>query len=144
MEKFLTALKDKAWALATGQLETLANSFSFRREVPKVYEAAEAQQLGEELYLFSVAFVLAIAQRHPDGRNEKCVGLAKQFVTDGLGIAKEDVDALLGVEHHLAATWMHPTVMQQAAQLAFYTLAQAGTVPTIVSEDKQWWTMPLI
>lgn len=144
MEKFIEYLKQKAYALATAELDKLANSFTFRRDVPEIAQAIEDAQVGEEAYNFSVAFVLAMAQRYPDGRDEKSIGLAKKLIECGLGLEDEHVGILREVSLRVIQGSMHPTVMQQAAQLAFYILDSNGAVPEDIKADSSWWKMPLI
>ena len=144
MEKFIEYLKQKAYALATAELDKLANSFSFRRDVPVIAQAIEDAQAGEEAYNFSVAFVLAMAQRYPDGRDEKSIGLAKKLIECGLGLEEGQEGILKEVSLRVVGASMHPTVMQQAAQLAFYILDSNEAVPDSIKEDDRWWIMPLI
>lgn len=144
MEKFIEYLKQKAYALATAELDKLANSFSFRRDVPVIAQAIEDAQVGEEAYNFSVAFVLAMAQRYPDGRDEKSIGVAKKLIASGLGLEKGQEGILKEVSMRVVGASMHPTVMQQAAQLAFYILDSNEAVPDSIKEDSAWWRMPLI
>lgn len=144
MEKFIEYLKQKAYALATAELHKLANSFSFRRDVPEIAQAIEDAQAGEEAYNFSVAFVLAMAQRYPDGRDEKSIGLAKKLIECGLGLEEGQEEILKEVGLRVVRGSMHPTVMQQASQLAFYILDSNGAVPEDIKEDDRWWIMPLI
>lgn len=144
MEKFIEYLKQKAYALATAELDKLANSFSFRRDVPVIAQAIEDAQVGEEAYNFSVAFVLAMAQRYPDGRDEKSIGVAKKLIECGLGLEEGQEGILKEVSLRVVGGSMHPTVMQQAAQLAFYILDSNEAVPDSIKEDSAWWVMPLI
>lgn len=144
MEKFIEYLKRKAYALATAELDKLANSFSFRRDVPVIAQAIEDAQAGEEAYNFSVAFVLAMAQRYPDGRDEKSIGVAKKLIASGLGLEEGQEGILKEVSLRVVGASMHPTVMQQAAQLAFYILDSNEAVPDSIKEDDRWWIMPLI
>ena len=144
MEKFIEYLKQKAYALATAELDKLANSFSFRRDVPVIAQAIEDAQAGEEAYNFSVAFVLAMAQRYPDGRDEKSIGVAKKLIECGLGLEEGQEGILKEVSLRVVGASMHPTVMQQAAQLAFYILDSNEAVPDSIKEDDRWWIMPLI
>ena len=144
MEKFIEYLKQKAYALATAELDKLANSFSFRRDVPEIAQAIEDAQVGEEAYNFSVAFVLAMAQRYPDGRDEKSIGLAKKLIECGLGLEEGQEEILKEVGLRVVRGSMHPTVMQQASQLAFYILDSNEAVPDSIKEDDRWWIMPLI
>ena len=144
MEKFIEYLKQKAYALATAELDKLANSFTFRRDVPVIAQAIEDAQVGEEAYNFSVAFVLAMAQRYPDGRDEKSIGVAKKLIASGLGLEEGQEGILKEVSLRVVGASMHPTVMQQAAQLAFYILDSNEAVPDSIKEDSAWWRMPLI
>lgn len=144
MEKFIEYLKQKAYALATAELEKLANSFTFKRDVPVIAQAIEDAQAGEEAYNFSVAFVLAMAQRYPDGRDEKSIELAKKLIASGLGLEEGQEGILKEVSLRVVGASMHPTVMQQAAQLAFYILDSNEAVPDSIKEDDRWWIMPLI
>ena len=144
MEKFIEYLKQKAYALATAELDKLANSFTFRRDVPVIAQAIEDAQAGAEAYNFSVAFVLAMAQRYPDGRDEKSIELAKKLIASGLGLEEGQEGILKEVSLRVVGASMHPTVMQQAAQLAFYILDSNEAVPDSIKEDSAWWRMPLI
>lgn len=144
MDKFIDYLKQGAWAAAAGELDKMANSFSFRRDVPVIAQAIEDAQVGEEAYTFSVAFVLAIARRSVDGRCEKSHFVAKQLIEGGLGLQPDQVNVLREVQLKVVDNWMHPTVMQQAAQLAFFILDSNGAVPEDIKADERWWVMPLI
>lgn len=144
MEKFIECLKARAYALATKELDSEANCFGFARRVPEIAQAIEDAQVGEEAYNFSVAFVLAMAQRYPDGRDEKSIGLAKKLIASGLGLEEGQEGILKEVSLRVVRGSMHPTVMQQAAQLAFYILDSNGAVPEELKEDSAWWRMPLI
>jgi len=144
MEKFIEALKQRAWAQATKELDSEANSFGFARRVPEIAQQIEDTQVGEEAYNFSVAFVLAMAQRYPDGRDEKSIGLAKKLIAFGLRLEEGQEEVLKEVSLRVVRGSMHPTVMQQAAQLAFYILGSNGAVPEELKEDSAWWRMPLI
>ena len=144
MEKFIEALKQRAWAQAAKELDSEANSFGFARRVPDVAQQVEDAQVGEEAYNFSVAFVLAMAQRYPDGRDEKSIGLAKKLIASGLGLEEGQEEVLKEVSLRVVRGSMHPTVMQQAAQLAFYILGSNGAVPDEIKDCDTWWRMPLI
>lgn len=144
MEKFIEYLKARAYALATKELDSEANSFGFARRVPEIAQAIEDAQAGEEAYNFSVAFVLAMAQRYPDGRDEKSIGLAKKLIASGLGLEEGQEGILKEVSLRVVRGSMHPTVMQQAAQLAFYFLDSKGLIPAEVKDCDTWWRMPLI
>lgn len=145
MEKVIEMLKQRAWSLATKELESVANSFGFARYVPEYAQELEDAGVGEEAYVFFTAFVLAMAQRYPDGRCEDSIRMAKKLIANGLGL--DDPSPLREVEMRLIGASMHPTVMQQAAQLAFYFLDTCGEVPEEIKVDtdyKTWWRMPLI
>lgn len=144
MEKFIECLEARAYALATKELDSLANNFGFASRVPKIAQEIEDAQVGEEAYNFSVAFVLAMAQRYPDGRDEKSIGLAKKLIASGLGLEEGQEGILKEVSLRIVRGSMHPTVMQQAAQLAFYILDSNGAVPEELKEGSAWWRMPLI
>lgn len=144
MERFIECLKQKAWALATKELDSEANSFGFSRRVPEIAQQLEDAEVGEEAYNFSVAFVLAMAQRYPDGRDEKSIGLAKKLIASGLGLEEGQEGILKEVSLRVVRGSMHPTVMQQAAQLAFYILDSNGAVPAELKDCETWWRMPLI
>lgn len=144
MEKFYDYLKEKAWMLACKTLDSAANSFGFARQVPDIVQEIENRQLGEEAYTFFAAFVTATAQRYPDGRCEKSVGIAKQIIEAGMLDMDGTENAVREVGVKVIGGSMHPTVMQQAAQLAFYFLDTAGAVPAELKEDNYWWRMPLI
>lgn len=144
MEKFIECLKARAYALATKELDSEANSFGFARRVPEIAQEIEDAQVGEEAYNFSVAFVLAMAQRYPDGRDEDSIGLAKKLIASGLGLEEGQEGILKEVSLRVVKGSMHPTVMQQAAQLAFYILDSNGMVPEELKDGDTWWRMPLI
>ena len=145
MEKVIEMLKQRAWSLAVKELENVANSFSFSRYVPEYAQQLEDAGVGEEAYVLFTAFVLTMVQRYPDGRCEDSIRMAKKIVANGLGL--DDPAPLKEVEMRVIGASMHPTVMQQAAQLAFYFLDTCGAVPEEIKVDtdyKTWWRMPLI
>ena len=127
MEKVIEMLKQRAWSLAVKELENVANSFSFSKYVPEYAQQLEDAGVGEEAYVLFTAFVLTMVQRYPDGRCEDSIRMEGEMRGRGAS--------------------MHPTVMQQAAQLAFYFLDTCGAVPEEIKVDtdyKTWWRMPLI
>ena len=144
MDKFIECLKEESYSLAAKELDREANSFTFGRRVPEIAQQIEDAQVGEEAYKFSVAFVLAMAQRYPDGRDERSIELAKKLIASGLGLEEGQAGILKEVSLRVVRGSMHPTVMQQAAQLAFYILDSNGAVPEELKEDSAWWRMPLI
>ena len=144
MDKFIECLKEESYSLAAKELDREANSFTFGRRVPEIAQQIEDAQVGKEAYNFSVAFVLAMVQRYPDGRDEKSIGLAKKIIASGLGLGEIPERVLKEVSLRVVGASMHPTVMQQAAQLAFYILDLNGAVPEELKEDRSWWRMPLI
>lgn len=144
MEKFIEYLKEHAWSMAMKELDSMANSFGFARRVPEIAQAIEDAQVGEEAYDFSVAFVLAMAKHYVDGRCEKSVELAKKLTPAVLELEEKLVEIYKEVSLRVIGGSMHPTVMQQAAQLAFYILDSNGAIPDELKEDSSWWKMPLI
>lgn len=144
MEKFIECLKDRAYSLATKELDCRANSFGFGRKVPEIAQAIEDAEAGEQAYNFSVAFIQAMSERYPDGRCEKSVNLAKKLIASGVGLEEDQGGILREVSLRVVGGSMHPTTMQQAAQLAFYILDANGEVPEVLKEDSSWWKMPLI
>lgn len=141
MEKFIEALKQKAWALANKELDLTANRFGFARVVPEAVEALSTE-CPDEAETFFTAFVVEMAQSIPDGRNEKSVGLARRLVS--LGLESDSPNANYEIGLRVRTGQMHKTVMQQAAQLAFYYLDTRGRIPEEVKNCDTWWRMPLI
>ncbi len=141
MERFIECLKAKAWALATKELDSEANSFVFARIVPDTVEKLNAE-CPDEAETFFTAFITQMAQSCPDGRNEMSVGIARKLVL--LGIESDSPNANYEVGMRVRTGNMHKTVMQQAAQLAFYFLDSKGLVPEEIKDCKTWWRMPLI
>jgi hypothetical protein len=141
--KFLEYLKAKAYAMANQELDSIANCFGFAREVPEIAEAMR-EQAPDEAQNFCIAFVVALSQKVPDGRNEDCVRMAKRLVLAGVGLEEDQGGILYEVGGRIRTGYMHPTVMQQAAQLVFYYLDQDGMVPEDIKVDSRWWRMPLI
>lgn len=144
MEKFIECLKSRAYSLATKELDCLANTFGFGRRVPEIAQAVEDAEVGEQAYNFSVAFIQAMSKRYPDGRCEKSVNLANKLIESGVGLEEDQGGILREVSLRVVGWSMHPTTMQQAAQLAFYILDVNGEVPEVLKEDSSWWKMPLI
>lgn len=141
MEKFIECLKQKAWALANKELDNAANSFGFARIVPETVEKLNAE-CSDEAETFFMAFVFEMSQSCPDGRNEKSVGLARKLVSLGLESVNPNANYEVGLR--VKTGQMHKTVMQQAAQLAFYFLDSKGLIPEEVKDCDTWWRMPLI
>ena len=61
MDKFIECLKQKAWALATKELGSAANSFGFARIVPETVEKLNAE-CSDEAETFFMAFVFEMSQ----------------------------------------------------------------------------------
>lgn len=141
MDKFIEALKQKTWAIANKELDSTANCFGFARIVPETVDKLTSE-CPEEAEVFFTAFVLAMAQRMPDGRSEKSIGFARRLVLAGLEGLNDKTDYEVGLR--IKTGQMHPTVMQQAAQLAFYFLDTRGKVPAGLKDCDTWWRMPLI
>lgn len=141
MERFIECLKAKAWALATKELDSNANSFGFARIVPETVEKLNAE-CPDEAETFFTAFITQMAQSCPDGRNEKSVDIARKLVL--LGIESDSPNANYEVGMRVRTGNMHKTVMQQAAQLAFFFLDSKGLIPEEIKDCKTWWRMPLI
>lgn len=83
-----------------------------------------------------------MSKRCADGRCERSVELAQELAKRDL--AFENFCAEREVEMQVVGHSMHPTVMQQAAQLAFYYLDIRGLVSSSLKGDKSWWMMPTI
>lgn len=141
MDKFIKCLKQKAWSLANKELDSAANSFGFARIVPETVEKLNAE-CPDEAETFFTAFVFEISQSCADGRNEKSVELARKLVS--LGLESDSPSANYEVGMRVKTGQMHKTVMQQAAQLAFYFLDSKGLIPKEVKDCDTWWRMPLI
>lgn len=141
MEKFIECLKAKAWALATKELDSNANCFGFARTVPETVERLNAE-CPDEAETFFTAFITQMSQSCPDGRNEKSVGIARKLVLQG--VESDNPNANYEVGMRVRTGNMHKTVMQQAAQLAFYFLDSKGLVPDEIKDCNTWWRMPLI
>lgn len=140
MEVFVQAVADGNYDLAIMELESKANCFGFYHDVPKIAEALEPYP--ENAVEFCGAFLKAMAQRYPDGRDEKSIGIAKAIL-DEIDIPT-GYDADRAVRTKIVGGSMHPTVMQQAAQLVFYVLAQLAVIPESFKVCDTWWRMPLI
>lgn len=149
MDKFVEAIKEGNWSQATVIIDSEANSFSFARCVPEVAEQLVA--VGENATAYCKAFLSAISLRYPDGRCEKSVGIAQTVIDNDVDTWTID-DSKSGVQRkvmlegmtRISSGSMHPTVMQQAAQLIFYYLDLVGLIPDVVKDCKTWWRMPLI
>lgn len=141
MEKFIEALGRQAWADANRELDSSANCFGYARHVPE-YAAQLDATYPEEAETFFTAFIKSVSTRYPDGRCEDSVALARKIVLGGLG--EGDPRANYEVNLRIGSGQMHPTVMQQAAQLAFYYLDSKGYVPDELKTSDTWWRMPLI
>lgn len=141
MEKVLEALQRRAWADANREFDLSANRFGYARHVPE-WAAQLDDCCPEAAEVFFLAFVEAIARRFPDGRDEESIGLAKKIVAAGVTCPNQQ--AFYEVNLRIGSGQMHPTVMQQAAQLAFYYLDAKGYVPDELKTSDTWWRMPLI
>lgn len=141
MDSFIQCLKSEAWSLAANNLDRNANCFGFARIVPETAEKLNAE-CPDEAVTFFKAFILQMAQSFPDGRNEKSVGIARKLV--GLGLESVNLAANYEVGLRVKTGLMHKTVMQQAAQLAFYFLDSKGLIPDEIKDCDTWWRMPLI
>lgn len=142
-DAFIEYLKAKAYAMANKELDSIANVYGFAREVPEIAEAMR-EQAPDAAQNFCTAFVVALSQKVPDGRNEDCVRMAKRLVLAGVELEEDQDGILYEVGGRIRTGYMHPTVMQQAAQLAFYYLDLCGEVDEKLKEDSKWWRMPLI
>lgn len=142
MEKFIEALGRRAWADASRELDSASNCFGFARTVPDTAAKLD-DTCPEEAETFFLAFILAVSNRIPDGRSEDSIHLAKRIVSESNLTCSND-KALYEVGLRIRNGVMHPTVMQQACQLAFYYLDSKGYVPDSIKEDDHWWRMPLI
>lgn len=140
MEVFVQAIADGNYDLAIMELESKANCFGFYHDVPKIAEALELYPINA--IEFSTAFLKAMVQRFPDGRDEKSIGIAKEFLEQVNPTTGMEADVAL--RRRIVGASMHPTVMQQAAQLAFYVLGQFNLVPESIRVCDTWWRMPLI
>ena len=142
-DAFIKYLKEKAYAMANQELDRIANCFGFAREVPELAEAMR-EQAPDAAQNFCTAFVVALSEKVPDGRNEACVRKAQHLVLHGVGLEEDQGGILYEVGGRIRTGYMHPTVMQQAAQLAFYYLDLCGEVDEELKGDDRWWRMPLI
>ena len=142
-DAFIAYLKAKAYAMANRELDGIANVYGFAREVPEIAEAMR-EQAPDAAQNFCTAFVVALSQKVPDGRNEDCVRMAKRLVLAGVELEEDQEGILFEVGGRIRTGYMHPTVMQQAAQLVFYYLDGDGMVPDSLKVDSKWWRMPLI
>lgn len=142
-EQFLEYLAARAYAMANKELDSIANVYGFAREVPEIAQAMR-EQAPDQALAFCTAFVVALSQKNPDGRNEMCVRVARRLVLHGVELEEDQGGVLFEVGGRIRTGYMHPTVMQQAAQLAFYYLDQEGMVPDNIKDDSKWWRMPLI
>ena len=143
-DDFIKYLEAKAYAMANKELDLIANCFGFAREVPEIAKAMQ-EQAPDAAHNFCTAFVVALSQKVPDGRNERCVQKAKSLVLHGVGLEEDQGGILYEVGGRIRTGYMHPTVMQQAAQLVFYYLDLCGEVDeSVKGDDAYWWWMPLI
>ena len=140
MEKFIQAIADADFETATKELEGMANSFGFYHKVLEIAEALGPYRANA--VEFCGAFLKAMVQRYPDGRDEKSIGVAKTLLDEVTIESSRQADQ--AVRSRIVDASMHPTVMQQAAQVAFYFLDQQGMVPERLKPYKDWWRMPLI
>lgn len=135
MEKFIKCLKNRKFQEATYALKVDANRFGYTSLVPDKVSKLQIECLSEAEE-WSVAFIKALAAKpYVDGRCEKCVNTAKMLVYAGLTL--EDSDAKIELYD------LHPTIMQQMAQVAFLFVETIGIIK-YPSENKDWWKMPLI
>lgn len=142
MFKFTQYLVEGAYMLAMQEMECIANSFSFRRDVPTLV-AECLQHCPEEATQFSAAFVEALATAGTDGRNEISSNLAKRIVLCDC-LPKVDKALVAEIGSPIRYGRMHRTVQQQAAQFAFAFLEAADRIPAPLITDNKWWVMPLI
>jgi hypothetical protein len=142
MEKFIEALGRKAWADASRELDSSSNCFGFARYVPETAAKLD-DTYPEEAETFFLAFIIAVSNRTPDGRSEDSIRLAKRIIAES-GLTCSNDKAAYEVGLRIRSGAMHPTVMQQACQLAFYYLDSKGYVADSIKEDDHWWRMPLI
>lgn len=70
------------------------------------------------------------------------MGLARKLVS--LGLESDSPNANYEIGMRVKTGHMHKTVMQQAAQLAFYFLDSKELIPSEVKDCDTWWRMPLI
>lgn len=140
MEKFIQAIVDRDFETATKELEGMANSFGFYHEVPEIAEALEPYRA--DAVEFCGAFLKAMVQRYPDGRDEKSIGIAKTILDEITLESSRQADS--AVRSRIVEASMHPTVMQQAAQLVFCVLGQYEMIPERLKTYRDWWRMPLI
>lgn len=163
MNKITEMLKEGNYAAATTALEEQANSFTFGREVQCIVEEMEQECVSESI-LFTSSLVAAAAKRYPDGRCETSVGwcnelnptdlLAEADLRVGSDVKGSQVLAYNEVMQKVVRNSMHPTVMQQALQVAFLFLQRNQLVPESFieahveneygNEKDRWWRMPLI
>lgn len=143
-DAFIEYLKAKAYAMANKELEGIANAYGFHREVPEIAQAMR-EQAPDQATAFCTAFVVALSRKVPDGRNEDCVRMAQRLVLSGVGIEEDQEGVLFEVGGRIRSGQMHPTVMQQAAQLVFYYLDGDGMVSDDIKGGlRDWYRMPLI
>ena len=140
MEKFIQAIADADFETATKELEGMANCFGFYHRVLEIAEALEPYRANA--VEFCGAFLKTMVQRYPDGRDEKSIGIAKSILDEVTIESSREADS--AVRSRIVEASMHPTVMQQAAQVVFYFLDQQGMVPDRLKPYKDWWRMPLI
>lgn len=142
MFKFTQYLVEGAYMLAMQEMECIANSFSFRRDVPTLV-AECLQYCPEEATQFSTAFVEALAIAGTDGRNEMSSNLAKRIVLCEC-LPKVDKARVAEIGSPIRYGRMHRTVQQQAAQFAFAFLEAVDRIPEPLITSNKWWVMPLI
>lgn len=140
MEKFIQAIADRDFDTATKELENIANCFGFYHKVPELVDALQPCWVNAVEYCN--AFLKAMAQRYPDGRDEKSIGIAKAILDEVDVASSRESD--IAVRSRIVGGSMHPTVMQQAAQVVFCVLGKQGTIPAHLMPYKDWWRMPLI
>ena len=163
MNKITEMLKEGNYAAAATALEGQANSFTFGRDVLGIVEELE-KECRDEAILFTSSLVAAAAQRYPDGRCETSVGWCNELNPKDL-LAEADLRVSSDVKGSSVLAYnelmrkvvrnsMHPTVMQQALQIAFLFLQRNQLVPESFieahvkneygQEKDRWWRMPLI
>lgn len=142
MFKFTQYLVEGAYMLAMQEMECIANSFSFRRDVPMLVDEC-LLNCPDEATVFAVAFVESLATAGTDGRNECSSNLAKRIVLCDC-LPKVDKARVAEIGSPIRYGRMHRTVQQQAAQFAFAFLGAVELIPQPIITDRKWWVMPLI
>ena len=142
MFKFTQYLVDGAYMLAMQEMECIANSFSFRRDVPTLVDEC-LLNCPDAATVFATAFVESLATAGTDGRNECCANLAKRIVLCEC-LPKVDKARIAEIGSPIRYGRMHRTVQQQAAQFAFAFLGAVELIPAPIADHDGWWKMPLI